>query len=1067
MPDRKTWTIYLYKGADVDPSYKRLSASKIEYSDNEPSVFGHYYTLDSVDGSIVYGRISPSYTMPLSSIVTPNIPIRFDISQIDFNKIYESNYLCAKRDDNTSFYFGFIDSIDYINDGMAKINWKVDYWATYKNKINFSSSQLVKRAVYAPLKNMLDARRTEDPEISAGNKNRLVDMQEIAGENLGDDYWYIFYVMPESKVDEYLKIFSPDDFKLNYDTKKPIKNGFEDISGLTYKQIGDSSDEEVDEEEGKLDPKIEKEFLSSGFYDKNKKLKVITKNKKTYNFLRLGAGEIYASKNFSDILSIDLVAQEGFKLAGCEIRKAIDLSQFTQVAGTNTLYKFSGENYFYTVDNGTVEPAFSNSYDKNLYREEIVVGDTNINLDPSLNLVFGPKVKIYDSVLPSFNSIYSFYGVNGYIEPITPAEAGQDDPVVSNPVNRSIPVYADATYGYYISHYNRINAEISNKLLSWDASIQNMYAEYGNTIDTISSDFQVSKIDLASGLEIAKNILANNLSKDQGNAKFSLDSSTKNATTNNGIDKDMLQTTQGVATENLGYSNGVQMQVAKNSQATALSNLKNSNNTALDNTQKTQATSKSTLKATQATSLSNMDIENKAQHTTQTASNDQNKANLDTNLELQKSNLTKQLNTQLKNLDLQKIEGFVSGLGFTKDIAAFLGGALSSLIIGVLDTETATAVDTNNNNLQKELADDRVKNQKEITDANLKTNLSNLDISLKASKDQAVASNETSISNLDATNTTSITVMKSSQATAVSNLKASQATEIKNIGLEQGNKVEALKRTQNAETSNLEKTLSKTLNSLANSYQISIHSLKNSYDKTLYELKHNNSLNSVKLSNRILKAVVTAILATSLKSNQIYNEILSSINQLCVTIESEAEDYKRGNWNKLSDGQGLAVKALNLLNPFVKVYAVQPSAERQIKAYIYKKGVLINENISLKKLVSSYEAEDHSATIDYFKNNIIDLKARQFVQTENCILEGMAPLEALNTLQSAFDAGVYISVEAGGVTHYDEDYRKYDGKPESDGDFTNSYYTSEGSQLIYNTTADYESENGTVVNPSD
>lgn len=1064
MPDRKTWSIYLYKGADVDPSYKRLSASEFSgFPENEPSVYGHYYTLDSVDGSIIYGRISPSYTMNLSSIVAPGIPIRFDISQIDFNKIYESNYLCAKRDDNTAFYFGFIDSIDYLNDGVAKINWKVDYWATYQNKINISSSQLVKRAVYAPLKNMLDARRTDDPDIS-GTKNRLVDMQDIIGENLGDDYWYIFYVMPESKVDEYLKIFSPDDFKLTYytyDTEKPIKNGPEDISGLTYKQIGDLPDEEA----GKLDPKIEKEFLSSGYYDlydKNKNLKVITKNEKPYDFLRLGAGEIYASKNFSDILSIDLVAQEGYKLAGCEIRKALDLRQFTQVAGTNKLYKFSGENYFYNVDNGKIEnPTFSNAYDKNIYREEIVVGNTNLNLDPSLNLVFEPKVKIYDSVLPSFNSIYSFYGVNGYIEPITPAEAGQDDPVVANPVNRSIPVYGDATYGYYISHYNRINAEISNKLLSWNAEVQNMYSEYGNTLDTISSDFQVSKIDLASGLETAKNILANNLNKDQENAKFSLDSSTKNATNNNQVDKDMLQVTQGTATENLMDSNGTQMQVTKNSQATALSNLNKSNSTALDNTQKTQATSKSTLKSTQATSLSNMDIENKAQHDTQTASNDQNKANLDTNLELQKSNLTKQLNNELKNLDLQKIENFVSGLGFTKEIGEFLGGALSSLIIGVLDTETATAVDTNNNELQKDLAVDRVKTQKEIADANLKTNLSNLDISLKASKDQAVASNNTSISNLDATNTTSISVMKSSQATAVSNLKASQKTEITNLGLEQGIKLTNLKRTQKAETSNLTTALSKTLNSLANSYQISLHSLKNSYDKTLYELKHNNSLNSVKLSNRILKAVVVAVLATNLKSNQIYNNILSAINQLCVTIETEAEDYKRGNWNKLSDGQGLAVKALNLLTPFVKVYAVQPSAERQIKAYIHKKGALINENISLDSLV--FPSFDNN-TIDYFKDSILDLKPpRQYVQTENCILEGMAPMEALSTLQSAFDAGVYISLENGQFT-YDENHRKYDGKPESDEDFINTYYTNEGNQNIYNTYDDYASENPTAVN---
>lgn len=1053
MPDRKTWTVYLFKGADVDPSYKRLSASKIDNLDHEPLVFGHYYPVDSEDGEIVYEQISPSYTMTLSSIVAPNIPIRFDISQIDFNKIYESNYLCAKRDDNTSFYFGFIDSIDYVNDGMAKINWKVDYWATYKNKINISSSQLVKRAVYAPLKNMIDARRTDDPEITAGTKNRLIDMQEFTGENLGtdDDYWYIFYVMPGSKVNEYLKIFSPDDFKVTYNDSdsKPAKGSLEDISGLTYKQLGDLPAHEADE----LDPKIYKTFLSLGLYDKNKNIKVINKSQNSYEFLKLGPGEIYASKNFSDILSVDLVAQEGYKLTGCELRKVLDLSQFTQVPGT-TLYKFSGDNYFYNVDNGAVEnPTFSNSYDKNLYREEIVVGNTNINVDPSLNLVFGPSVKIYDSLLPSFNSIYSFYGVNGYLEPITPAEAGQDDPVVANPVNRSLPVYADATYGYYLSHYNRINSEISNKLLSWDTQVQNIYVEYNNTLDSIASDFQVSKIDLVNGLETAKNILTNNLSKDQENAEFSLDSNTKNAQNNNGIDQNMLRATQITSMGNLMLSNTIQTKVTKNSQATALSNLNRSNSTALDNTQKTQATSKNTLKASQATALSNMDIGNKAQHKTQTASNDQNKENLDTNLELQKSNLTKQLAVQLKNLDLQKIEDFVTGLGFTKDIAAFLGGALSSLIIGVLDTETATAVDTNNNKLQKELADDRVKNQKQIADASLKTNLSNLDISLKASKDQAVASNKTSINNLDATNDTSITVMKTSQATAVSNLKASQANEITNLELEQNNKEDVLKKTQGTEASNLVTALSKTLNSLANSYQISLHSLQNSYDKTLYELKHNNNLNSVKLSNRILKAVVVAVLASNLKSNEIYNNILNSINQLCVTIESEAEDYKRGNWNKLSDGQGLAVKALNLLTPFVKVYAVQPSVERQIKNYISKKGALINENIPLKSLVfARYDAEDEYATIDYFKNDIIDVKTRQYVQTENCIFEGMAPMQALNTLQTAFDAGVYISIENanGQYDSNDDTDRVYDGKVDSGEDFKNTYFTTEGSQVIDN-----------------
>lgn len=1004
MADRKTWTVSLYKGADADPTYKRLTNWSLK-EDVTPTIYAHTY---DEDGKPNYTKLKPIYKMSLSSIVVPNREIDFDTTKIDFYDIYNCNYLVAQADyDNNKIYYGFIDSIDYVNDGVAKINWKVDYWATYKDKINLAKAQYVTRAVYTPKSYMLDARRTEDSSLPTDQKQRLAYISNLfSGSNLGDTdddpnkisdfgHWYIFYMMPKTDIKN---IFNDGS------SFQPLKSGVEttkdDFTPDEYKDLQSDDKTPIPNSHDSKWIKLDKAFNL---------LKTDKSTTEIDGLLKIGTPEIYASNDLTDILKLSVIAGEGFAILGCEVREMIDLSKFEKLE--NGLYhlkdisKVGATDYIYEGDNydsssSHANYSFSNEYDKNRYREEIVVAGKKISVDPSLRITGNIGVHVWDSLIAGFKPIYSFYLTNGQIDYLEPKQASDSDLVLTVDVDRSVPLYANQGLGYYLSHVNRINAEIKKQIISWKAQIKNNQLAFNNNLKTIAETYKVSQLDLKNSLYNSKLLTNFNNEQDKEVANITNSNSTSLAAKNNAIDKQVLLANQATALANLNAS-----------QKVASDNLSRSQKTAIDNLTDSQATQLANMKIgnTAATKANNNSLTNSTKNADLQAK--QNKDNIDTNLA-----------NQISNLELQKAESFVTGLNLTAGLAKFLTGALTSLITGFLDVETAKTVANNNANTQKNIIDANLKLQKTLIENNANLALENINVNYKSSVDQANASNATALKNLVRSNTTASTNLTNSQNVNVTNTNNSQATAI----------------------ANLAQSYKKQLNSLATGLSNTQANINNSLTKSLKALAQNNLLSETNLQNATVKAWILARLAQDLSQAQLMNTITASVESYTQGLTAQMQDWSRGNMSKLTDGYGIAVQAFNLLDAYDKVYTVQASTERQIKDQIYTKGALIKRKIPLNELLKSHlTTSDDDKICDYYLNSADSerglpsvthttdyqdniLYIRQFVQTDSVQLEGNAPNEALQTLQNALNAGVYLTVDyygsyEDGIANTDQD----------------------------------------------
>lgn len=987
MADRKTWTVSLYKGADADPTYKRLTNWSLK-EDVVTTIYAHTY---DEDGKPNYTKLKPIYKMSLSSIVVPNREIDFDITKIDFYDIYECNYLIAQADyDTNKIYYGFIESIDYVNDGLAKISWKVDYWATYKDKINLAKAQYVTRAMYTPKSFMLDARRTEDSSLPTDQKQRLAYISNLfSGSNLGDTdddpnktsdfgHWYIFYMMPKTDIKN---IFNDGS------SLQPIEFGTETTKdGFAPDEYNDLQSDDKTPVPNSHDSKWIK--LDKAF----KLLKTDKSTAEMNGLLKIGTPEIYASNNLTDVLKLSVIAGEGFAILGCEVREMIDLSKFEKLE--NGLYhlkdnsKVGATDYIYEGDNYDSSPAnysFSNEFDKNRYREEIVVAGKKISVDPSLRITGNVGVHVWDSLIAGFKPIYSFYLTNGQIDYLEPKQASDSDLVLTVDVDRSVPLYANQGLGYYLSHVNRINAEIQKQIIGWKAQIKNNQLAFNNNLKNIAETYKVSQLDLKNSLYNSNLLTKFNNDQDKSIAAITNSNSVGLAAKNNAIDKQVLSANQ----------------------ATALTNLAASQKVASDNLSRSQKTSVDNLSDSQATQLANMKIGNDAS----VKANKNSLANSNKNADLQaqqnKDNIDTNLANQISNLELQKAESFVTGLNLTAGLAKFLTGALTSLITGFLDVETAKTVANNNTNTQKNIIDANLKLQKTLIENNANLALENIRVNYMSSVDQANVSNATAIKNLSRSNTTASTNLANSQNVDVTNTKNSQATAV----------------------ANLAQSYKKQLNSLATGLSNTEANINNSLTKSLKALAQNNLLSETNLQNSTVKAWILARLAQDLSQAQLMNTITASVESYTQGLTAQMKDWSRGNMSKLTDGYGIAVQAFNLLDVYDKVYTVQASTDRQIKDQIYTKGALIKRKIPLNELLKSHLTTSGNDEIcDYYLNkagseqglpsvthttdyqdNILYI--RQFVQTDSVQLEGNVPAEALQTLQNALNAGVYLTVD--------------------------------------------------------
>lgn len=1031
MTGRKKWTVSLYKGADADPTYKRLTNWSLK-EDVFPTIYAHTY---DTDGNPNYTKLKPVYQMELSSIIVPNREIDFDMTKIDFYDIYNCNYLIAQANyDMNKIYYGFIESVDYVNDGVARISWKIDYWATYKDKINLAKAQYVRRAVYAPKNYMLDARRTLDSSLPTDQKQRLVYINDVVSTPIAGDAdqqvkesnkWYLFYLMPKSNVK---KLFDKDG---TYPSIS-LSSDHDDtsFSPSSYEKLGTEETTKDDVSVNWIN--LDKAFtaMKNDLYDPSQE--------KDNSAVRIAMPEVYASTDLSEVLTLSTIAGEGIGVLGCEVRNSLDLTNFTEVKDGLYKYDYNGidtvDNYLYETDTSEYEIAdsklsFSNNYDKNRYREELTVAGKNLSVDPSLRLSQSPCVHVWDSVIPGFKPVYSFYCVNGQIDYLYPGQAGDNDLVVTADVDRSIPLYGDQGIGYYLSHLNRINSEIEKQIVEWKAQIKNSQVAYRADLAKIAKEYNVSLLDLENSLYNSKGIAQFNNSEDSSLLSSNYSNNQSNAISKNGIDKDIMTASQTTAKSNLSKSQGVSESNLTDSNTTALSNLKSSQATSESNLETSQNASVKNLLTSYSAQVNNLDTANNAEKMKQSNSIDTANKNAKAQADQNKANLDTNLNNQNKNLDLQKAESFVTGLNLTAGLAKFLTGALTSLITGFLDVETAKAVAQNNTDTQKDIIDANLKLQTDtISQNNLKLALDNLDLSLKASKEQASSSNEASKNNLTNSNLVAKNNLTNSNLVAKNNLISSQATALSNLKRSNAQALSNLESSNATALSNLSKSLQKELTSLSTGYHNSESAISTALSKTLNSLDKNNELSKVNLNNSTVKAYILAKITQNASQDQLANSITASVDSYVTGLKAQMEDWVQGNWSKLTDGNGIATKVFDLLTPKDKIYEVQASTERQIKDKIYTTGALINRKMSLKPLLLQPDLYSvHDQLHDYFltddkvpvvthKTDYLDnrMYIRQYVQTDNVQLEGSAPSEALQTLQNALNSGVYLTIDSYG-----------------------------------------------------
>ena len=118
---RVTNDIKLYDDVNADPNYQYLNVS-----------------LDLKEKF----EQSSRFEMKNASMVYIGKPIKFH-GGTSYDEIMNCNYLIIKRQ---GYYYGcFIDDVIYLNDGVVEINYTLDVWNTYKNRLEIINNPIVER----------------------------------------------------------------------------------------------------------------------------------------------------------------------------------------------------------------------------------------------------------------------------------------------------------------------------------------------------------------------------------------------------------------------------------------------------------------------------------------------------------------------------------------------------------------------------------------------------------------------------------------------------------------------------------------------------------------------------------------------------------------------------------------------------------------------------------------------------------------------------------------------------------------------------------------------------------
>lgn len=525
---RTTDTIKLYKNAIADKNYEYLPSDKFDLPD-------------------------PSYTMQNASFTDLDQPIRFKTGDgITYDDLYECNYLTITRDQTGVTYYAFIDDVVYENDAVSQIYFTLDFWRTYKDKIDFNNSAYIERtSTYSDN----DKDLIEKNSDNVFNQSSPIALKQTDTINTANNPYIVIYTKNIEKDKTQQGIEAPS---VSVKWKGTLKNKTYDM--LKRK---DNPRNQLETLEGSYVDHIGTTFTGGNslkFKDNTSYTSSIKAYAVKYN--TVGQAKLFNNDQFWNT--------NGSSIIGAEIRQYIPSSMLKDLGGG-----------LYSVTLGNIDEDFEHamltSNDLPTYLRKSPHVLTTLDLGGSQLIARQEATSdldyhFYDSTLPGSNPRYSFSDLNG----ADGNDSLNSENVIVDTQNRSIDLYADGVWGYYYGQRNRLNTKITNFINSNLArianfsngivgpqinaeqgkrlSLANLYNSYMTTLETnkYSQTKQTETLENNQGLQTAT--LDNNLKTQFDTITNSNDTSLENSTKLNKIALDNIDTSYNATIKNLENS---------------------------------------------------------------------------------------------------------------------------------------------------------------------------------------------------------------------------------------------------------------------------------------------------------------------------------------------------------------------------------------------------------------------------------------------------------------------------------------------------------------------------------
>lgn len=540
---RVTNDIKLYDDVNADPNYQYLNVSL-----NLEEKFEQSSRFEMKNASMVYiGK-----------------PIKFH-GGTSYDEIMNCNYLIIKRQ---NYYYGcFIDDVKYLNDGVVEINYTLDVWNTYKNRLEIINNPIVERkSIQGNPNHGYPTNGLTDPLMINNPASAL--KKTFTAYNYDEDTCYLVYAS-EHHTTSYVNGVNVE---------------------LTKNSIAQSGPEGGNSFNDYRRSEINSKFIDNG------------SSKKVTDY------EIKYYSSLSDIVLDDtLWTANGTRILSIEVRPGL-LKRGNKTSG-ETLYskEVPYESIVTIGDNGSINICDSGvDYGYPYSNLKIHTGDNKIEINPysSLNDEGQLSYEVIDSVFPRTNPVVIIEGAND-----SKASSPYSSYTLTNTNSRSIDAFSDGSTAFYFSNRNRIKAKVDNLIIDLLGTIKKHYTPFlpdvnrynynnnvnkkildlnnTNKLNNLVTTNKANKDNLTTNLAKQEEAFINKISAGVDNLELeqkldnivlnaSMDLKTELNTINNNYETSLAENTYNNNSSNLSSNQAKQKDAFNSSQKAVVDNLENS-----------------------------------------------------------------------------------------------------------------------------------------------------------------------------------------------------------------------------------------------------------------------------------------------------------------------------------------------------------------------------------------------------------------------------------------------------------------------------------------------------------